>query len=96
MDYWGRKPSLLLVSLPYFFGYLMMVYAHMIGLPALFKVVLMFGRFLTGVGIGWTSSVMPVSIASCNIKKCRVISIVLGESIALWNCCNSGNERACK
>ena len=87
MDYWGRKPSLLLVSLPYFFGYLMMVYAHMIGLPALFKVVLMFGRFLTGVGIGWTSSVMPVSIA-----RSVVISIVLGESIALWSCCNSGSE----
>ena len=63
MDYTGRKPSLLLVSLPHFFGYLMMVYAHLINHPVMFKVVLMFGRFLTGVGIGWTSSVMPVSTA---------------------------------
>ena len=63
MDYMGRKPSLLVVSLPHFFGYFIMVCAHLINHPVLFKVVLMFGRFLTGVGIGWTSSVMPVSIA---------------------------------
>ena len=63
MDYLGRKPSLLMVSLPYFFGYLMMVYPHLINHSVLFKAMLMMGRLLTGVAIGWTSSVMPVSTA---------------------------------
>ena len=60
-DYVGRKTSLVLVVLPHFFGYLMMGYAHMIYHPVPFKVVLMFGRFLTGFGVGWTSLVAPVS-----------------------------------
>lgn len=61
IDYLGRKPALVLVGLPHFFGYLMMVYAHLINHPVLFKVVLMLGRFLTGVGLGWTLLATPVS-----------------------------------
>ena len=60
-DWSGRKPSLLLGVLPHFFGYLTMVYAHMIQHPVVFKMVLMFGRFLTGVGLGWSTLVTPVS-----------------------------------
>lgn len=60
-DSYGRKVALLLVVLPYFVGYLMISYAHFIYNPVAFKTVLFLGRFLTGVGLGWSCLASPVS-----------------------------------
>ena len=68
-DYLGRKPSLVLVVLPHCFGYLSMAYAHMSNHPIVFKMVLMLGRFSTGVGLGWTALVSPVSMHQGPINK---------------------------
>lgn len=61
-DAYGRKMALLLVLIPYFGGYLMIAYAHFISNPVGFKSVLLFGRFFTGVGLGWSCLASPVSI----------------------------------
>ena len=60
-DSCGRKAALLLVSLPYLSGYLMITYARFCVSPYGFKVVLLLGRFLTGLGVGWSSLATPVS-----------------------------------
>ena len=65
-DYFGRKAPLMLVKLgspycPYLSGYLMIVYAHMLNSATAFKVVLLLGRFLIGVGVGWSCLAGPVS-----------------------------------
>ncbi len=60
-DRMGRKPALMLVSIPYLTGYLMITYARFASDAVLFKVVLLIGRFLSGVGIGWASLAAIVS-----------------------------------
>ncbi len=62
-DRMGRKPALMLVSIPYLIGYLMITYARFASNSVLFKVVLLIGRFLSGVGIGWASLAATVSEA---------------------------------
>ena len=61
-DHFGRKAAIMLVGIPYLSGYLMIVYAHMLNSAIAFKVVLLLGRFLTGVGLGWSCVTGPVSI----------------------------------
>lgn len=61
-DHAGRKTALMLVGIPYLVGYLMMVYAHFITNAIGFKVVLLIGRFITGVGLGWSCLATPVSV----------------------------------
>ena len=51
----------MLVGVPYLVGYLMMTLAHLIGDAAAFKAVLLAGRLLTGVGLGWSCMAGPVS-----------------------------------
>ena len=60
-DHFGRKAALMLVGIPYLSGYLMIVYAHMLNSATAFKVVLQLGRFLTGIGLGWSCLAGPVS-----------------------------------
>ena len=60
-DHFGRKVALMLVGIPYLSGYLMIVYAHMLNSATAFKVVLLLGRFLTGIGLGWSCLAGPVS-----------------------------------
>ena len=59
-DRWGRKLALLLAGVPYLVGYLMVALAHLIGDFAAFKAVLLTGRLLTGVGLGWSCLAVPV------------------------------------
>lgn len=61
-DHAGRKTALMLVGIPYLVGYLMMVYAHFITNSIGFKMVLLTGRFFTGVGLGWSCLATPVSV----------------------------------
>ena len=63
-DKWGRKAALMLVGLPYLVGYLMVAYARFAVTRAGFISVLLVGRFLTGVGFGWATSAVSVSLES--------------------------------
>ena len=65
-DRWGRKLALLLAGVPYLVGYLMMTLAHLIGDVAAFKAVLLTGRLLTGVGLGWSCLAVPVREQLCH------------------------------
>ena len=60
-DRMGRKPALVLVSVPYLTGYMMITYARFATDPVLFKAVLLIGRFFSGVGLGWASLAVVVS-----------------------------------
>ena len=68
-DHAGRKAALMLVGIPYLVGYLMMVYAHFINQALVFKVVLLVGRFFTGLGLGWSCLATPVSIVSAQTPR---------------------------
>ena len=60
-DRWGRKITLLLSGVPYLTGYLLLVYAHFIDSPVAFKAVVLIGRLISGVGLGWSCLAVPVS-----------------------------------
>ena len=60
-DALGHKMALLLVILPYLTGYMMITYAHYSCTVIGFRVVLLFGRFFTGIGMGWSCLATPVS-----------------------------------
>ena len=66
-DRMGRKPALMLVSVPYLTGYMMITYARFATDPILFKAVLLIGRFFSGVGLGWASlaAVVMFILVSC-------------------------------
>lgn len=61
-DKWGRKTSLALNSVPYLIGYFIILASYLVRDGVAFKVVLMVGRFITGVGMGWAYIVVPVSV----------------------------------
>jgi MFS family permease len=59
-DSLGRKMSLVLNSIPLGGGYFMLLYTYLISDGVMFKVLLFMGRFLTGIGIGWSCLTAPV------------------------------------
>ena len=62
-DLLGRKPSLMLSGLPALIGWLMIALAHVIPSNVQgFYGVLLSGRIMTGVYLGW--SVVGVSVSS--------------------------------
>lgn len=63
-DRMGRKPALMLVSIPYLIGYLMITYARFAVDPEVFKAILLIGRLFSGVGLGWSS--LAVVVSSCD------------------------------
>ena len=60
-DQWGRKSSLVPCVVPIVFGYLTISYAHYLPTAVSFKAVLLIGRLFTGIGLGWGTTVGPVS-----------------------------------
>ena len=60
-DRWGRKFGLILNSVPYLVGYFVILSAYLATNGIVFKTALMVGRFITGIGMGWTYTVVPVS-----------------------------------
>ena len=60
-DRWGRKCSMMFCGIPYLIGYLVLSYAHYTGDVLVFNALLMSGRALAGFGMGWASTVAPVS-----------------------------------
>ena len=61
-DRFGRKVSMLFSGLPYLAGYMMISYAHFSASATAFKALLLIGRFVTGIGMGWASAVVSVSL----------------------------------
>ena len=61
-------------GVPYLIGYLTLSYAHYAPTATAFKVLLLTGRFISGVGMGWASSVAPVS--QCNYLKLAVYMLI--------------------
>ena len=60
-DRWGRKCSMMFCGVPYLIGYLILSYAHYVPIATAFKVLLLTGRFISGLGQGWGAAVAPVS-----------------------------------
>ncbi|NXN29321.1 GTR8 protein, partial [Nycticryphes semicollaris] len=85
VDKVGRKPSLMLCSIPYVFGYVVIISAQNIWM-------LYFGRVLTGLASGITSLVVPVYISEVSHPKVRgmlgscvqlmVVTGILGAYVA--------------
>ena len=76
-DRWGRKCSLMFCGVPY----LLISYAHYTASATVFKTLLLAGRLLTGVGMGWTSATVAVSQNKQNTPwSCVCVSYTLN----LW------------
>ena len=52
---------MMLCGVPYLIGYLTLSYAHYTPTATVFKVLLLTGRFISGMGMGWASTVVSVS-----------------------------------
>ena len=63
-DHWGRRTSLVLSAVPYFTGYIMISYGHYLPTAISFKCILLVGRFLTGIGVGFSYSLCPVGVVA--------------------------------
>jgi len=58
---YGRRLSLIYNTAPYTLGYFIILSSYLISNGFLFKVILIVGRFITGVGMGWGMLIVPVS-----------------------------------
>lgn len=61
-DSWGRKTSLAINITPYLLGYFIILTTYLIQHAATFMAVIVIGRFFTGVGMGWSFTIVPVCI----------------------------------
>ena len=48
-------------TVPHFVGYFLMMLTYLIMKPVIFKSLLIMGRAISGVGLGWTYVAVPVS-----------------------------------
>ena len=81
VDYLGRKLSIILCSIPYTIGWLLIIITVATDDPA-FKPLLYTGRFILGVGVGWTTTSVGVSfnnILSNQLYEqcCHICSFIL-------------------
>ena len=70
-DHWGRKNALLSVGIPYALGYLLITLAQLVEDSDSFKALILVGRLVTGLGMGWScgvSPVRPISMSHCERK----------------------------
>ena len=63
-DRWGRKTALLGVGVPYSLGYLLIIVAQEVEDGDGFKALILMGRIITGLGMGWSCGVCPVRLHS--------------------------------
>ena len=57
---------MIFAGVPYLIGYLLLSYAHYSPTATAFKTLLMIGRFVSGVGMGWASTASSVRAESQN------------------------------
>jgi len=60
-DQTGRKSSLVATGIPNFFGWMVIILSFYSKSSQEFKVLILTGRFLTGIASGWISAAVPVS-----------------------------------
>ena len=60
-------------GVPYLIGYLALSYAHFASTVSVFNGILLFGRFSTGFGMGWTSAVCPVRVCLTLLSKISTV-----------------------
>ena len=70
VDLLGRKLALMLTSVPFTFGWLLIVLSHATSGRA-FRPIIYIGRFLTGVGTGYASLCVPLIISESAPKALR-------------------------
>ena len=63
VDRLGRKAALATNVIPYLIGYLITLMSSLVQHGVTFKVLLVSGRLIAGIGQGWTYVVVPVSIS---------------------------------
>ena len=61
-------------GVPYVIGYMILSYAHYAPTATAFKILLLTGRFISGIGIGWSSPVVAVS------NHCHIINTTATKS----------------
>ena len=61
-DTFGRKPAIVAGALPQLAGWVALSVAHFIPHHVGFLSVMLLGRFLAGLGAGWNSLCVPVSV----------------------------------
>ena len=71
-DRLGRRWAMILTGAPFFIGYIMLATAHYSSNVTSFKFFIMTGRFLSGVGMGWGTSVLPVSWSNAKSMKYHI------------------------
>ncbi len=58
----GRKPTIVLACVPNILGWLLLASANSLhSTGAVFKTIIFTGRFFTGVAMGWSMLIAPVS-----------------------------------
>ena len=70
VDYFGRKLSIILCSVPYTIGWLLIILTVETDNSA-FKPLLFTGRFILGVGVGWTTTSVGVSFGNNGQSKVK-------------------------
>ncbi len=60
-DKWGRKTSMAMNTVPNVLGYFVIVLSYLVKNPVAFKSMLIAGRGITGIGMGWSIIIAPVS-----------------------------------
>ncbi|EDV20428.1 uncharacterized protein TRIADDRAFT_38377 [Trichoplax adhaerens] len=92
IDFIGRQSTLIVISLPFVAGWLLIIYAEAV-------VSLLIGRLICGLGVGMASLVVPIYIAEISTAESRgmlgsmnqlsvTIGFLLGAVLALginWN-----------
>ena len=73
----------MLSSVPYFIGYLMISYSHNLPTATSFKCILLIGRLFTGIGVGFSFSLCPVSDVATKIV---IFSFFPFQSVSLYMC----------
>ena len=77
-DRWGRKTCLAVNVIPYLLGYFAILTTYLFVEDAIFfKVILVSGRFISGIGTGWSFVIVPV----CFI----VISVWIDAYVRGWD-----------
>ena len=76
-DWMGRKMSLMLSGVPNLVGWCLIVLSPHTGNPAVFKGLILVGRFLAGAATGWMTS--PITVRSQAVWMCISISLTVSS-----------------
>ena len=74
-DRCGRKCGMMVSGIPNLIGYLILSYAHYSDRAQTFKILLFAGRFITGLGMGFISSVVSVSKPAYDIYHLKHVQL---------------------